>query len=304
MSETFHPDQEQYAQFTAPARIDKELRTLEGILTGIQIDRVVDRLELGRVEEWIHRNSEFEHRHPFNEVIPVLRQALADHELNEEESKNVIWLCRQLSDDSAYYDAITSDIQRLHGIVAGITADGKITSDELLGLRDWIDRNQHLKASWPYDDIDSLITGVLQDGTIDESEHKTLLAFLGEFTRTTGHRAVDIPENWEALSIKGVCAVCPEIAFPERCFCFTGSSSRMRRELCAEMVQTAGGVFLKGVSKRVHYLVIGAAGNPCWAYACYGRKVEQAVSLRREGHPIQLVHENDFWDAALDAGVV
>jgi len=32
----------------------------------------------------------------------------------------------------------------------------------------------------------------------------------------------------------------------------------------------------------------------------YGRKVEKAIQLRKEGHKIILVHENDFWDAIED----
>ncbi len=29
-------------------------------------------------------------------------------------------------------------------------------------------------------------------------------------------------------------------------------------------------------------LVIGGGANPCWAYACYGQKVEKAVELRSD----------------------
>jgi hypothetical protein len=36
----------------------------------------------------------------------------------------------------------------------------------------------------------------------------------------------------------------------------------------------------KSVVRGLNYLVIGADGNPCWTYACYGRKVEAAVILR------------------------
>ena len=58
---------------------------------------------------------------------------------------------------------------------------------------------------------------------------------------------------------------------------------------------------MTGVSRYLNYLVIGAEGNPCWSYACYGRKVEKAVELRRAGAQILLVHENDFHDAVADA---
>lgn len=51
---------------------------------------------------------------------------------------------------------------------------------------------------------------------------------------------------------------------------------------------------------KLNYLVIGAEGNPCWAFACYGRKVEKAVELRKKGVRVVIVHENDFHDAVLD----
>lgn len=48
------------------------------------------------------------------------------------------------------------------------------------------------------------------------------------------------------------------------------------------------------------FLVVGADGNPCWAFACYGRKVEMAIDYRKQGCKLLIVHENDFWDAARD----
>jgi hypothetical protein len=65
-------------------------------------------------------------------------------------------------------------------------------------------------------------------------------------------------------------------------------------------VNRLGGDVLNGVNAKLNYLVIGADGNPCWAYACYGRKVEKAVELRKKGKRIVIVHENDFHDALAD----
>ncbi len=48
--------------------------------------------------------------------------------------------------------------------------------------------------------------------------------------------------------------------------------------------------------------MVGAKGNPCWAFACYGRKVEEAMALRKAGNRLLIVHENDFFDALEDAG--
>ena len=46
--------------------------------------------------------------------------------------------------------------------------------------------------------------------------------------------------------------------------------------------------------------MVGNSGNPCWAYACYGRKIEEAVTLRKAGAKVVIVNETDFWDAVDD----
>lgn len=66
------------------------------------------------------------------------------------------------------------------------------------------------------------------------------------------------------------------------------------------MVSSLGGKSVSSVSQKLNYLVIGAEGNQCWAYACYGRKVEKAVELRKQGARLLIVHENDFHDAIAD----
>jgi hypothetical protein len=59
-------------------------------------------------------------------------------------------------------------------------------------------------------------------------------------------------------------------------------------------------MFNNNVVKDTNYLVVGNKGNPCWVYSCYGRKVEKAVELRKAGHKIMIIHEDDFWDAVAD----
>ncbi len=67
-------------------------------------------------------------------------------------------------------------------------------------------------------------------------------------------------------------------------------------------VDKLGGEVTTSVTKQVRYLIIGTDGNPCWAYACYGRKVEKAVELRKQGIRILIIPENDFHDAVADVG--
>lgn len=294
-------DNESYRGFTGPQRLDKQIHTLEGLLRGIAIDGKVNEAELRAVTAWLDDNRQYCRRHPFNEVYPVLEEALEDGILDEEEQQDLLWLCNKLTSENAYFDAATSDMQRLQGVIGGIAADGVITEDELRSLSDWMNEREHLKSLWPYDEIGSIVSEVLKDGKIDEREQKILVAYFNEFLSFQGGRAVNFPDEWKQMTVTGVCSMCPEIEFDDRLFCFTGKSTRAPRKQIERQIADLGGRCSPRVTQELSYLVIGADGNDCWAFACYGRKVEQAVTLRRKGLPIVLVHEFDFWDCVEDA---
>ncbi len=82
---------------------------------------------------------------------------------------------------------------------------------------------------------------------------------------------------------------------PERPIAF-----RLAHEL-EMVVHSLGGETCGNVRDDVDYLVACDGGSPHWAFSCYGRKVEKAYNMRRNGHRILIVGERDFWDAALDA---
>lgn len=291
-------DAAQYYHFTGPMRLEKALRSLEGLLMGVAADERVTAREISAVRSWMDDNSEFRARHPFNEIYHSLDNALADGGLEMEELEDVLWLCERMKPDSQYFSFLTSELQRFHGMLGGISADGVITPDELQGLRQWMDERGYLRSCYPFDEVESLITSVLRDGVVDKREHECLQMFFTEFTTYGEHRALEIPLDTISKPLSGICAACPEVSFPEKFFCFTGSSRRMSRKELAELVESKGGAFSPRVTIELNYLVVGADGSPAWAFACYGRKVEQAMQYRKQGRPIVLVHENDFWDAA------
>lgn len=294
-------DNLEYFRFTGPQRIDKAMHTLEGLIEGIAIDREVNNRELALLTAWIGAHSQYANKHPFNEVIPRLQEILADNKIDDEEKADILWLCNKFTTENQFFDEVTSDMQRLQGLMGGIAADKKISIEELRRLQNWLDDHTHLRTCWPYDELESLLLHVMKDGVVDENEHKHLLAFFQEFLHRPGHAIVKLVETEDLPLITGVCAVCPEISFEGRVFCFTGASERFTRAEFADLVARRGGTFSKSVTKDVHYLTIGGKGNPCWAYSCYGRKVEQAIANRKKGTNIVLVHEFDLWDALEDS---
>jgi len=292
-------DHDAYRKFMGKAELDKAVNSLIGLLEGISIDHNINDAEIQFLEIWLADHRISSNRHPFNELFPVVEQAISDGILTSEEKEDIVWLCDRLTSNE-YFNTATTDMQKLHAIMAGIGADGVITVEELKGLMTWLDDHEHLKTCWPYDEVQSMVLGVLADKKIDSEEHKMLMNFFGEFISILDNQTIVNPAVFEGTNIVGLCAVCPEINFPDAVFCLTGSSHKYKRSDFEELVTSLGGAAASTISKKVHYLVVGSDGNPCWAYACYGRKVEKAVELRRQGHKILIVHENDFHDAVLD----
>jgi len=287
-----------YVHFTGKQRRDTALHLLAGLLDGIFLDREVNSKESREIRDWL---SDYERLGEkdlvFRELSTALRTALADGVLTGEELADLKALCERAQTNSVFYDPITHAIQELHGLLHGVVADLTVSTEELVGIRDWIEEHTELRALWPIAEIDSLLTKVLSDKRLEASEQKLLLQFFAQFAQSPElHRKLPKLEP-SAITISGICAVDPDLVFPGKLFCFTGVSSRGPRRVFAEAVASNGGVFVDSVRDDLSYLIIGDEGNPCWAFSCYGRKVQKVVELRRGGLPILLVHERDFWDA-------
>jgi len=290
-----------YFQYTNRSRMDKAINSLLGLIEGVAIDGIVSDSERAYFDSWVGEHHEAQDLHPFSELIPILRTAISDGVIDPEERDDLRWLCERLR-SSEYYDSTTGDMQRLQSLLGGIAADAEITKDELAQLRGWLDGHEHLRSLWPYDEVSSLISGVLQDGVIDPQEHELLRAFFSEFISTESHRIAAGVLSGSSTGLAGVCASCPEVRFAGMKFCFTGESTKFSREELAETVVRLGGTVVGSVSGKTDFLVVGSDGNPCWSFACYGRKIEKAMSLRRDGARLVIVHENDFHDAVMDQG--
>lgn len=294
-----HPDHETYIRFTSRSRLEKSLHSLLGLLKGISADLQINDTEIYFLKTWLSEHEPLEGFHPYNEVVPILRTALDDGVISEDERDDLLWVCERLCTNE-FYDETTTGLQELHGLLGGVVADGVISETELRGIQDWLEANEQLRKRWPYDEVESLIISILADGKIDEEEHEALVSFFAQFVEVLDDKTLSHPVILSNSTLKGVCANSPEIVFDGARFCLTGASSRYTRDVFAEKIRSLGGEVVGSVSGRLNYLVIGGDGNPCWSYACYGRKVEKAIELRKTGAEIIIVHEFDLHDAIED----
>ncbi|WP_290832542.1 BRCT domain-containing protein [Flavobacterium sp.] len=290
-------DQQTLNIYTAKAQNDKAISTLKGILLGFNLDNVVHEKEINELKKWISSHKELIKRNPFNEFMNIVENTISNKIPLKETIEDLFWLCQKYENGNYYYNTVTSDLQILQGLCHGILADGIINEKEIYTLEQWLSENEHLSTYYPYDEIRSLISSIISDNKIEEEEILVLKAYFSQFINLQDLKTSELIKN-ETLDIQisGHCSSDPQVTFKNKTFCITGVLKRGNRDDLQKDIIKLGGIPTSTITKKTDYLIIGDNGNPAWAFACYGRKVEKALSLRKEGHTIMLVHEFDFSD--------
>ena len=271
-------DNQSFQRFSNPSLVEKDLRTLVGIIKGIKSDSLITEREHSEVLAWANTHKDYEEKQPYKEIIGIIRQALSDNILTNEECENIIWFCNQYINKTNYFDVLTSGIQKLIGIVKGIAIDDEINIAELEYLDQWLEENDYLKNTYPYDELYNLTTSIIQDKIITAEEHKQLLTFCQAFMTNQNDKT-----NTALLSSlkTGFYQIDPTIKIQEHTFCITGISKKFKRREIAEKIELYGGFVMNNVSSKLNYLVVCDEKNNCWAFTCYGRKIEEAIKYRK-----------------------
>ncbi len=290
-------DEKHYEQFTKRSEADKAIHSLKGILTGISLDGEINSFEVNELFTWTKVHHNLINKNPFREFMLLIQEIGRDGLSNIEIIEDLFWLCQKYENEAIYYNAITSDLQILEGVCHGILSDGIVRNEEIFPFEKWLEEHSHLNTYYPYDEIYSLLSSATSDRVITEEERVRLKAFFYEFVNLTDIKVSEkIEYEIKDVKISGICTIDPKITFDGSAFCFTGAFERASRSQLKKEIECLGGTFKEGVSKSTDYLIVADNKNPCWAFACYGRKVEAAIALRKTGHHISLIHEYDFWD--------
>lgn len=281
-------------------RFSKALNLLKGIVEGIKADGVINAEEMRSLAVWCVSNEEFIKYLPFKELIPMVKDAISDGDLSVEEIADILWVVDTFERDDLAGSVQTQAMNYLHGIIQGVLSDGELNDEEINYLNDWVNENDFLKGTYPYDEIESVIGSALNDGKITEDERNIITALISGFidlSSTDIYSKEKLAEIQKQYSLGGICSINPDISFDSHLFCFTGISPKCTRNEIKEVIEDAGGLYNDIVTQKTGYLIVGSESSPCWVYSCYGRKVEKAIQLRKKGIPVQIVNELDFWDA-------
>lgn len=184
-------------------------------------------------------------------------------------------------------------VEQLLGMVTGMLADDHLHDMEIRFLQTWLEANAEVAAAWPGSAVASAVRGVLADGCVTEEERVHLMATLKLLGTTDFAATGSASPEVIALPFDHECGV----ELRDRGVCHTGEFLHGTRVACERTTAAAGGVNYSTVSKKVHFLVVGTNVSPNWAHTSYGRKIEQAVTLKGVGHPIFVISERRWLDA-------
>lgn len=186
----------------------------------------------------------------------------------------------------------------LVGLAAGITADGHINQMEAEFLQNWIATNlAHLD-----DPVINLLyrrlSDMLADGVLDAEESNDLIEMLRSFAGLSAVKPKASDNSFVRPNGLPLNTPAPEMVWAGRLFVFTGVMAYGPRKECEVLVIDRGGEIAPGVSKKIHYLVVGEVGNDQWLHSTYGTKIKKAVELRDGGSPLAIISEQ-HWQKAL-----
>ena len=123
----------------------------------------------------------------------------------------------------------TSALEELLGLCSGIVADGIVTDEEAVALRNWLDQHPFAEIEWPVTDLVARLERIFADGRIDEAERSELRDALSNLV---GGNFVETGSSSLQLPAELVEHLAHEIKLTGRTLCLTGEFFFGSRRQC------------------------------------------------------------------------
>lgn len=265
-------DVHNFIKYASSIELRREINTLYGIISGIDMDGNVKAAETDYIINWRREHECYIDYRAVKHIIEVIDFILEDNIITSEEIfalKCVI--ASFLQDISTSRETLAT--QYLQGLIMGIDADNKIEDAEIKGLQKWLYENDYLQGHYPYDKLLEKIEIVLEDGIITEAEKEELRILFEE---------INNPVKELNQSI---------VTFEGKSFCLSGNFNYGSKSKVEEYITSKGGSINKSVKKGTDYVVVGASGSDCYSNGNYGTKVKKAIEKG-----ITVLKENQLFD--------
>ncbi|MGH1470367.1 MAG: BRCT domain-containing protein [Cellvibrionaceae bacterium] len=277
--------------FNYSRNIERAAFGLKGILLGIVADQKLNEQELLFLDVWLRSEEHLKKDGDVVDLLDLIGDIIQDGIITSEELREL----NDLVDDVINYKELDANsnegqINELIGFLSGMIADNKIKDLEIEALSEWLVNNQDIKDIWPADIVIERLEAILADGIITKEEKSDLLESIKQITGVRFDEsgiAHGMATEFFEDSVEGV-------RHDGSCFCFTGTFVSGTRKVVESRAKNKGASTKKGVSKSVQYLVIGTLASRDWRFSSHGRKIEKALTLKKEGHPIKIITERTW----------
>lgn len=183
---------------------------------------------------------------------------------------------------------IKRDIDQLLGICEFALQDGHIDQDEAKSILSWLHDHSLCLDTWPANVLFDRLRTMLADNKLDAEEQHDLLSLIMAIVKPRSNHDERLPATLPVNLPE------PSIVFPDRSFCFTGIFDFGSRADCQEAVAKLGGIPAKGITKKLHYLVIGSVASEVWSHTSFGNKIAKAIEYRNTGVSLAIVTEQHW----------
>lgn len=286
-------DSELLDKYMHEAINDKDINVFLGFIEGLILDDNINEKEVLSLQHWMESNAAVYCNFPFDLIVKNITNLFDDKGKVIAEKKVNFLDVLHIFISRNFYKKNTSDVQRLHGLLAGIICDGTINDVELKTLNQWLKDHDYLENDVFFQEIYTALRPVRTKTELSEHDVSHIFKHIQRYVDVENHGVLrtilnnhDNPDFYHgALQLENAL------------YCFTGSSSRFKKSDWKNLIQNNGAKFTDDMTTTVNYLVICNKGNSAWVHKSYGRKFEQAKKWQSQGFDIKIITEDDFVQA-------
>lgn len=264
-----------------------------GFFEGLFIDNTVKNKEIEALIKWVEKYPEVINIPNFKELYELLIKVVKEPQFLIE-SKGIVQEYLTYFKSSKFFKENTGDIQRLHGVIAGVACDTEISSQEVIALSNWLHQHGYLENDPVFQELWKILKPVYTFNRVENATVEALRDILAKYIQMDNFGLPKLVVDSRNNSGLNPDFYQGEIQISGATICLTGASVRYTKAEWKIRIEEKGGIFNDSLIKKVNYLVICNKGNPHWANMSYGRKFEQALKWKNEGLDIKILTEDDF----------
>lgn len=267
----------------------KSAAALKGILAGVTFDRSLSDSEVKLLSDWIRE-------HPLNgrlrELCDVIAGVLDDGALSKDDHERILETIEDCIEYGKDPDVLDDRIDYVMGFLRGISADGNVGAEECVRLKSLLSANPQMRSVFPasllFEWLDSMPDGGVGNANLAESFASVCRMvganFVEDGFRPGVQRIVFDDEVPAERAGRGVC--------------FVGLFVSNRKRILEEHAAECGFQVLKSLADQPEIVVVGDYSGMSWSNMDSGRKIQDAIELKKQRHGMRIVSESK-WIAAV-----